>query len=141
MGFHLKNIPNSLELGGNLAPWISGFHYCTTSQLRFCAGSNPARGGSEIHDGEDLLQWSGLEIRLNAFRRSTIPQKQFIIITIIIIIIIFPNIFQGITFENQCYSPLFGVQYLFCLAYQFYISPSMDQIWKENPARRFGNYK
>ena len=23
-------------------------------ELRFCAGSNPARGVSEIHDGEDL---------------------------------------------------------------------------------------
>ena len=47
-------------------------------ELRFCAGSNPARGVSEIRDGEDLWQWSRLEIRLNAFRRSTIPQKQFI---------------------------------------------------------------
>ena len=38
----------------------------------------------------DLWQFFRLEIRLNAFRRSTIPQKQFfiIIITIIIIIII-----------------------------------------------------
>ena len=33
---------------------------------------------SEIHNGEELWQWSRLEIRLNAFRRSTIPQKQFI---------------------------------------------------------------
>ena len=41
----------------------------------FCAGSNPAHGVSEIRDGEDLWQWSRLEIRLNAFRRSTIPQK------------------------------------------------------------------
>ena len=41
------------------------------------------RGGvSEIHDGEDLWQWSRLEIRLNTFRRSTIPQKQFIVIII-----------------------------------------------------------
>ena len=37
-----------------------------------------ARGVSENRDGEDLWQWSRLEIRLNAFRRSTIPQKQFI---------------------------------------------------------------
>ena len=34
---------------------------------------------SEIHDGEDLWQSSRLEIRLNAFHRSTIPQKRFII--------------------------------------------------------------
>ena len=43
-------------------------------EVRFCAGSNPARGVSEIRDGEDLWQWSRLEIRLNAFRRSAIPQ-------------------------------------------------------------------
>ena len=35
---------------------------------------------SEICDCEELWQWSWLEIRLNGFRRSTIPQKQFIII-------------------------------------------------------------
>ena len=40
---------------------------------------------SEIRDGEDLWQWSMLEIRLNAFRLSTILQKQFIIIITIII--------------------------------------------------------
>ena len=47
--------------------WCSGYHYCrgvvviTTAQLhstkpdlRFCAGSNPPRGVSEIRDGEDL---------------------------------------------------------------------------------------
>ena len=35
---------------------------------------------SEICDGEDLWQCSQLKIRLNAFRWSTIPQKQIIII-------------------------------------------------------------
>ena len=59
--------------------------HSTKPELRLCAGSNPAHGGLEIRDGEDLLQWSRLEIRLNAFRRSTIHQKQFIIIIIIII--------------------------------------------------------
>ena len=55
--------------------------HSTKPELRLCAGSNPARGVSEIHDGEDLSQWSRLEIRLkNAFRRLAIPQKQFIII-------------------------------------------------------------
>ena len=60
-----------------VAPWCSGYHYCTTStklEPRFCAGSNP------VHDMSDLWQWSRLEIRLNTYRRSTIPQKQFIII-------------------------------------------------------------
>ena len=78
-----------------VAPWCSVVLWCrgvviiTTTQLHstkpeFCAGSNPARSLSEIRDGKDLWQWSRLEARPNAFRRSTIPQKQFIIITIII---------------------------------------------------------
>ena len=50
--------------------------------LSLYVGSNPASGVSEIGDGENLCQWSGLEIRLNEFRRSTIPQKQFMIIII-----------------------------------------------------------
>ena len=33
-------------------------------ELRFCAGSNPARGVSEIRDVEDLWQLSQLEISL-----------------------------------------------------------------------------
>ena len=41
--------------------------------------NKPARGVSEIRDGGDLWQWSRLKIRLNAFRRSTILQKQFTI--------------------------------------------------------------
>ena len=44
-------------------------------ELRFSAGSNQARGVSEIRDSQDLWQWSRLEIRLNAFRRLTMPQK------------------------------------------------------------------
>ena len=52
------------------------FH-STKRELRFCAGSNHAPGVSEICDGEDLWQWSQLE--LNAFCRSVIPQKQFIL--------------------------------------------------------------
>ena len=60
--------------------------HSTKTELRFCAGSNPARSVSEIRNGEDLGQWSRQKIRLNAFRRSTIPQKQFIIIIIITIL-------------------------------------------------------
>ena len=73
--------------------WRRGVVVITTAQLhstkpelRIRAGSNSARGVSEIRDGEDLCQWPRPEIRLNAFRRSTIPQKQSIIIIIIIII-------------------------------------------------------
>ena len=69
--------------------WCRGVVVITTAQLHstktglgFCAGSNPGRGVFEIHDGWDLWQWSWLEIMLNAFLRSTIPQKQFIIIII-----------------------------------------------------------
>ena len=75
-----------------LDQWRRGVVVITTAQLhstklelRLCAGSYPAHGVSEIRDGEDLWQWSRLEIRLNAFHQSTIPQKQFIIIIIIII--------------------------------------------------------
>ena len=43
-------------------PWCSGYHYLsllsgyhsTKPELRFCAGSSPARGVSETRDGEDL---------------------------------------------------------------------------------------
>ena len=69
--------------------WRRGVVVITTAQLnstkpelRFCAGSNPARGVSDIRDGEDLWQWSRLEIRLKAFHWSNIPQRQFIIIII-----------------------------------------------------------
>ena len=32
----------------------TAYFHSTKPELRFCAGSNPARGMSEIHDGEDL---------------------------------------------------------------------------------------
>ena len=79
--------------------WCHGVVVITTAQLhstkpelRFCTGSNPAWSVSEIHDGEDLWQWSWLKIRLNTFHQSTIPQQQFIIIIIFIIIINKPNL-------------------------------------------------
>ena len=60
----------------NLTPWRRGAVVITAAQLhstkpnfRLCAGSNPARGVSEIGNGEDLWQWSRREIRLNPFRR------------------------------------------------------------------------
>ena len=49
--------------------------HSTESELKFCASSNPACSVSEIRDGENLLQWSRVEIRQNSFRRSTIPQN------------------------------------------------------------------
>ena len=59
--------------------------HSTMPELRFYAGSNPAHDVLEIRNGEDLWRWSQLEIKLNAFCRSTLPQKQIIIIIIIIV--------------------------------------------------------
>ena len=59
---------------GVVAITIAQLH-STKPKLRFCTGSNLACSMSEILDGDDLCQWSWLEIRLNAFRWSTIPQK------------------------------------------------------------------
>ena len=50
--------------------------HSTKPELRFCTGSNPAHSVSEIFSGEDLWQWSQLEIRLNVFCWSTIQKKQ-----------------------------------------------------------------
>ena len=38
--------------------------HLTKPEVRFCTGSNPAHRMLEICDGEDLWQWSRLEIRL-----------------------------------------------------------------------------
>ena len=72
-----------MNASGAVVCWLSLLH--NFIQLSLNAGSNPDLVVSEIHNGEDLRQWSHLEIRLNAFRLSTLPQKQFIIIIIIII--------------------------------------------------------
>ena len=45
--------------------------HSTKPEFKFCSGSNPALNVMEIRDGKDLWQWSRLEIRLNAFCRST----------------------------------------------------------------------
>ena len=50
--------------------------------VRFAIRVGDSRFVSEIRDGEDLWQWYRLEVKLNAFRRSTIPQRQFVIIII-----------------------------------------------------------
>ena len=73
----MKNSGQSFRRCGVVVITTAQLH-STKPELRFCAGSNPARGVSEIRDGEDLPQWSRLEIRLNAFLRSTIPQKNSI---------------------------------------------------------------
>ena len=70
--------------GYDLGPRCSDYHLSrrrgvvvfTTAQIH----SNLARGVSEIREDKNLWQWSRMKIRLNAFRRLTIPQIQFIII-------------------------------------------------------------
>ena len=44
-------------------------------ELRFYTGSNPAYGVSEICNGDNLWQWSRLQIKFNVFRRSTILEN------------------------------------------------------------------
>ena len=72
------------------APWCSSYLYSKTSvskastQVLRTIKSCSWRVGDR--NGEDLLQWFRLKLRLNALGRSTIPQKQFIIIMAIIII-------------------------------------------------------
>ena len=62
-----------------VAPWCRGYHYYTSSFNK---------AWTKVLHRFKSWQWSRLEIGLNAFRRSSIPQKQFIIIIIIIIIIL-----------------------------------------------------
>ena len=57
-------------------------HHSPTPGLSFCTSSNPGHGLLEICGGENLWQWSWLEIRLKAFIWSTIPQIEFTIIII-----------------------------------------------------------
>ena len=73
---------SEIQISDTVVLWLALLHSFIQQSLNlgFCTGSNPACGMSEIQDGEDLWQWSQLEIRLNAFCQSTIPQKQFIII-------------------------------------------------------------
>ena len=62
--YHAPNFRDrrSLWRGGVVVITAAQLH-STKSELRFCAGSNPACGVSEICDGENFWQWSRLEIR------------------------------------------------------------------------------
>ena len=72
----------------------------TSLQFQICA---------EIFNGENLWQWTRLGIFYNTFRRSTIPQKQFVI-TIIIIIIIITNIITKIPSYQNNYQILLSIE-------------------------------
>ena len=49
--------------------------HSTEPELRFYAGSNPARGLLEICDGKDLRQWSLLEINAKGLSSVTHTTK------------------------------------------------------------------
>ena len=84
--------------------------HSTKSELKFCAGSNSAGSVSEIRDGKNLWQWSLLEIGINFFRWLTIPQKQFILLLLII------KCYLKGAFLLLCYFSLFFVVKTFCKA-------------------------
>ena len=64
---------NKNKLSGALVYWLRLLHNFIQQSLNSC--SNPACRVSEIRDGEDLLERSRLEVKLNTFRLSTMPQN------------------------------------------------------------------
>ena len=56
----LQNMRHSKNIFLGVAVIATALLHSTKPELRFCAGSNPARGISEIPDDEDLWQWSHL---------------------------------------------------------------------------------
>ena len=79
---HVKFYSSSIK--SRLAPWCSGYHYCSVSFNKawtwFCAGSN-LTWDMLVRDSR---WWGSLTMVLtgnkaNTFCRSTIPQNQFII--------------------------------------------------------------
>ena len=111
--------------------WHCGVVVITTTQLHltkpeltFCTGSNPARSVSQIRDGEDLWQWYRLEIRLSAFRWSTIPQKPFIIIIIIIATIDSNQVAEILKYYESAKNKLF------CIVKA--IQTSIYQLWQKS---------
>ena len=67
----------------------------------------------EISDGDDLWQWSRLEVRLYTYLRSSITRKQFIIIIIIIIFYQRFILFYARCFFTIVYVELYGSFYIF----------------------------
>ena len=71
-------LPDYWRCGRGVVAIPSAQFYSTIHERMFCAISNPACSVWEVCDG--VWQWFRLEIRLNAFHRPIIPQKQWIII-------------------------------------------------------------
>ena len=98
-----------------LALWCSGYHYCTTSFNK--AWTQVLRRFKPCSQRFGHSRWWGslpvvrLEIRLNAFRWSTAPQKQFIFI----------KVTNCIVFVNN----IFSISYLLCVKVVY-------QLWSVN---------
>ena len=73
-----------MKITGAVLPWCSGYHYCTASFNNTWTQVLRRFKSCTLSVGDSWWWGSRLEIRLNAFRRSTISQKQFIISIIII---------------------------------------------------------
>ena len=54
MNFGMTILDKSMEIEQKIVVITTAQLNSTKSELSFCAGSNPARGVSEIHDGEDI---------------------------------------------------------------------------------------
>ena len=78
---------------GSSSQWSCDVVVITTAQLNSTKAGlvlhrlNPACNMSDIHNDDGLWQCPQSKIRLNLFRWSTIPQKQFIIISSSFIVI------------------------------------------------------
>ena len=70
-GRTLHSLSNMICSYRSVVVIITAQLYSTKPEFKFCAGSYPAHGVSEIRDGEDLWQWSPLEIRLNALKNNS----------------------------------------------------------------------
>ena len=66
-----------------MAPWCFGFHYCKNPFMKVwtqvLGRFRSCRSVAEVYHDENLWLWFRLEIRLDTFCRSTIPQKKLII--------------------------------------------------------------
>ena len=76
--------------------WRRGVVVITKFEVILCAGSNSACGVSEICNGENLQYLPRLQTRFNTFRRSTIPQNQFIVNTYYLLLKSLFNVGQNI---------------------------------------------
>ena len=96
----LTNAKSKFIWGHNIVFIITAQLRSTKPEPRFCTGSSPACCVSEICNGENLWQWSWLEIRLNILLVNQLANTihQFIFLSIACIILVF---FYNITTYDQ----------------------------------------